>query len=129
LEFFEASEIAMTQRNAEALILPSDELSGQQYHDYETETPATNVSSERLGLDFWWYTIIMFLVTFGCAVLGAPSPRLLEMAVCRQYLEDHNPAAIPSNGDIPESSCKSEEIQRSFTFLLTMLSTSTNLVG
>ncbi|KAI8951737.1 major facilitator superfamily domain-containing protein [Xylaria longipes] len=68
------------------------------------------------SVDFWLCTTLMFLVEFGCAVLGAPSPRLLEIVVCNDYYR-HNVNA-PTQGD-----CKIQEVQLQLGFVLTVLST------
>ncbi|KAI0440334.1 major facilitator superfamily domain-containing protein [Xylaria telfairii] len=68
------------------------------------------------SVDFWLCTTLMFLVEFGCAVLGAPSPRLLEMVVCEDYYRNNSDA--PTQGD-----CKIQEVQVKLGFLLTLLST------
>ncbi|KAI0857414.1 major facilitator superfamily domain-containing protein [Xylaria cubensis] len=68
------------------------------------------------SIDFWLCTMLMFLVEFGCAILGAPSPRLLEMAVCEDYYR--NNSNTPTQGD-----CKIQEVQLQLGFLLTALST------
>lgn len=81
------------------------------------------------SLEFWLCCSLMFLVQLGCAILGAPSPKLLEMSVCREYLKNHEPDSIPSDGNIPESTCKTDVIQGQFVFLLTAISALTNLVG
>lgn len=110
----------------------NDETNSQVDHDeqnHESGTSAAQVGTKKYSLDFWSCSLIMFLVELGCAILGAPSPRILEMAACRQYFEHHDPKAIPSNGNIPESDCKNAQIQHSFTFMMTVLSTCTSLTG
>ncbi|KAI1350597.1 major facilitator superfamily domain-containing protein [Xylaria sp. FL0043] len=67
-------------------------------------------------VDFWLCTTLMFLVEFGCAVLGAPSPRLLEIVVCREYYEKHGNTTIHQD-------CKTQEVQARLGFILTVLST------
>ncbi|KAI8630194.1 hypothetical protein F5Y19DRAFT_474578 [Xylariaceae sp. FL1651] len=59
----------------------------------------------------------MFLVEFGCAVLGAPSPRLLEIAVCRDYYR------VTPSVSVQQEDCKVQEVQVRFGFVLTVLST------
>ncbi|KAI1754231.1 major facilitator superfamily domain-containing protein [Xylaria castorea] len=68
------------------------------------------------SIDFWLCTLLMFLVEFGCAILGAPSPRLLEMVVCEDYYRKNG--NTPTQGD-----CKIQEVQVQLGFLLTALST------
>ncbi|KAI1419203.1 major facilitator superfamily domain-containing protein [Xylaria sp. FL1777] len=67
-------------------------------------------------VDFWRCTTLMFLVEFGCAVLGAPSPRLLEIVVCREYYRENG-------NDLTHQDCKIQEIQARLGFVLTVLST------
>lgn len=74
------------------------------------------------SVDFWLCTTLMFLVEFGCAVLGAPSPKLLEMVVCEDYYR--NNTDTPTQGD-----CKVQEVQVKLGFLLTLLSTFSVLAG
>ncbi|KAI1127256.1 major facilitator superfamily domain-containing protein [Nemania abortiva] len=69
-----------------------------------------------LTVDFWLCTALMFLVEFGCALLGAPSPRLLEMAVCRDYYQKSENVSSPHD-------CKTQEVQIRLGFVLTVLST------
>jgi hypothetical protein len=79
--------------------------------------------------NFWSCSVVLFLLQLGRAVLGAPSPRLLEMAVCRQYFESHDPKGIPPDGNMRKSICKGPETQRTFVFMLSAISTCTNLAG
>ena len=97
--------------------------------DQESGSSHPSVGSKTYSLEFWLHTSMTFLVGLGCAVLGAASPRVLEMAICRHYFRHHDPSSIPSDGNIPESSCKIKDIQASFTFMMTAVSTCTNLAG
>ncbi|TGJ85661.1 hypothetical protein E0Z10_g3128 [Xylaria hypoxylon] len=69
-----------------------------------------------LTIDFWLCTTLMFLVEFGCAVLGAPSPKLLEIVVCRDYYRQNGTTSA-------EEDCKIQEVQAQLGFVLTVLST------
>lgn len=73
-------------------------------------------------LDFWLCTCLMFLVEFGCAVLGAPSPRLLEIVVCREYYQQ-------IGGSLTQQDCKIQEVQERLGFVLTFMSTCSILAG
>lgn len=64
----------------------------------------------------------MFLVELGCAVLGAPSLRLLEIAVCRDYYSHQK-------GTTPAQDCKIQEVQMQLGFAITALSTCSILAG
>ncbi|KAI0909268.1 major facilitator superfamily domain-containing protein [Ustulina deusta] len=68
------------------------------------------------SMGFWLCTTLMFLVEFGCAVLGAPSPKLLEIVVCREYYRG-------SDNTLTQQDCKIQEVQAQLGFVLTVLST------
>ncbi|KAI1358088.1 major facilitator superfamily domain-containing protein [Xylaria arbuscula] len=67
-------------------------------------------------LDFWLCTWLMFLIEFGCAVLGAASPRLLEIVVCREYYQGSGDSLI-------QQDCKTQQVQERLGFVLTVMST------
>ncbi|KAJ2895032.1 uncharacterized protein MKZ38_006987 [Zalerion maritima] len=69
--------------------------------------------------NFWLGCAVLLLVEFGCSILGAPSPRLLEEAVCREYFRDSDEL---SHGDPTEAACKQPEVQVQLGFLITALS-------
>lgn len=65
----------------------------------------------------------MFLVEFGCALLGAASPRLMELAICQDYQRE-------SLSSTPvEMDCKSKEVQTKLALVLTVVSTCSVLAG
>ncbi len=74
------------------------------------------------SMGFWLCTTLMFLVEFGCAVLGAPSPKLLEIVVCREYYRG-------SDNTLTQQDCKIQEVQAQLGFVLTVLSTCSILAG
>ncbi|KAI0481806.1 major facilitator superfamily domain-containing protein [Xylaria cf. heliscus] len=71
---------------------------------------------EWFTVDFWLCTTLMFLVEFGCSVLGAPSPRLLEIVVCEDYYRKND-------NTLTQGDCKIHEVQAQLGFTLTVLST------
>ncbi|KAI3316738.1 major facilitator superfamily domain-containing protein [Xylariaceae sp. AK1471] len=81
------------------------------------------IPSGWFTVDFWLCTTLMFLVEFGCALLGAPSPRLLEIAICRDYYRTNSVTLIQ------EEDCKTQEVQLKLGFVLTVLSTCSILAG
>lgn len=83
-----------------------DDHNGHATKDKTRDLEAASSQGVVTHLDLWWCFLIMFLVQLGCAVLGAPSPRLLDMIVCREYLERNDPGSIPQYGDVPEVICK-----------------------
>lgn len=79
--------------------------------------------------DFWFYCFVTFFAQLACAMLAAPSPRLLESAFCREWYQNHDPSKVPLSGEIEEDLCKTTDIQTSFTLSLSILSSLTNLAG
>lgn len=91
-----------------------------------TEVAAGIVNWRHYGRDFWLCALVLFLVELGCAILVAPSPQLLEMAVCRKYYE----TAGSSGDDIPPvDRCKGSEVQVQLSIVLTTLSALSMLAG
>ena len=77
-------------------------------------------------INFWLCTLLLFLVELGCAILAAPSPMLLETAVCRHHFEKDKQLL---NGEPTDEFCRSNEVQVHFAFVITVLSTLSTLAG
>ncbi|KAI3584598.1 hypothetical protein IWW34DRAFT_800568 [Fusarium oxysporum f. sp. albedinis] len=77
-------------------------------------------------VNFWLCTLLLFLVELGCAILAAPSPMLLETAVCRHHFEKDRQLL---NGEPTDEFCRSNEVQVHFAFVITVLSTLSTLAG
>ncbi|KAH7164100.1 hypothetical protein DER46DRAFT_684113 [Fusarium sp. MPI-SDFR-AT-0072] len=77
-------------------------------------------------MNFWLCTLLLFLVELGCAILAAPSPMLLETAVCRHHFEKDRRFL---NGEPTDEFCRSKEVQVHFAFVITVLSTLSTLAG
>ncbi|KAG0637458.1 major facilitator superfamily domain-containing protein [Tuber brumale] len=67
----------------------------------------------------WLCGITVLLRGFGSDILvGAPITRLIELAVCRQYLSIHNPDLIDKDGYVDEVHCKVDDIQVEMALIL-----------
>ncbi|KAI1029832.1 hypothetical protein LB503_008111 [Fusarium chuoi] len=77
-------------------------------------------------ISFWLCTLLLFLVELGCAILAAPSPMLLETAVCRHHFEKDRQLL---NEEPTDEFCRSKEVQVHFAFVITVLSTLSTLAG
>ncbi|EXK40215.1 hypothetical protein FOXG_20289 [Fusarium oxysporum f. sp. lycopersici 4287] len=77
-------------------------------------------------VNFWLCTLLLFLVELGCAILAAPSPMLLETAVCRHHFEKDRQLL---NGELTDEFCRSNEVQVHFAFVITVLSTLSTLAA
>jgi hypothetical protein len=81
---------------------------------------------QQYHMNFWLCTLLLFLVELGCAILAAPSPMLLETAVCRYHFEKDRQLL---NGEPTDEFCRSKEVQVHFAFVITVLSTLSTLAG
>ncbi|QGI64874.1 hypothetical protein CEK27_008845 [Fusarium fujikuroi] len=81
---------------------------------------------QQYPINFWLCTLLLFLVELGCAILAAPSPMLLETAVCRYHFEKGRQLL---NGEPADEFCRSKEVQVHFAFVITVLSTLSTLAG
>ncbi|CUS11254.1 unnamed protein product [Tuber aestivum] len=67
----------------------------------------------------WLCGFAVLLKGFGCDILvGAPITRLIELAVCRQYFNTHNPGLVDKDGYVEEIHCKVDDIQVEMALIL-----------
>jgi len=67
----------------------------------------------------WLCEFAVLLKGFGSDILqGAPITRLIELAVCRQYLSVHNPDLVDKDGYVDEVHCKVDDIQVEMALIL-----------
>jgi hypothetical protein len=78
------------------------------------------------GRDFRLCALVLFLVELGCAILGAPSPQLLEMAVCRRYF---GASQLSADTITLTDRCKLPEVQVQLSIVLATLSSLSMLAG
>ena len=95
----------------------------------DTMNPAPAARTGDPYPDSWLCYIITFVLTLASSSLEAPSMRLLENAVCREYYDQHKPWKYLLGSDIPETECKSGSIQAHFAMLITITMVGKNLVG
>lgn len=58
--------------------------------------------------------IFIFIIELPVYMRVAPSLRLIEQGVCRDYYKVVDPSVIAPNGDVDEGLCKLSEIQQNF---------------
>lgn len=62
---------------------------------------------------------LVLLKGFGSDILvGAPINRLLELTICREYYNEHDPAQVAPDGTVDEKLCKLPAIQTELAVLL-----------
>ncbi|CVL01700.1 uncharacterized protein FMAN_07899 [Fusarium mangiferae] len=100
------------------------------YHLRKRTLPISTIEYVRgfrqYPINFWLCTLLLFLVELGCAILAAPSPMLLEIAVCRHHFEKDKQLL---NGEPTDEFCRSNEVQVHFAFVITVLSTLSTLAA
>lgn len=83
------------------------------------ETGASRSKSPLYPSVVIYLFVLCFVADLGGALIDTPELRLLEMAVCRDYYHEHDPAVIgePPNSYIDEELCKLKEIQAALAYL------------
>lgn len=66
---------------------------------------------------------VLLLTLLSVRLLALPLNRILELRYCLEYYQVHDPAKIPSHGEIPESDCKLEDVQRKLGWMMGALDT------
>lgn len=78
----------------------------------------------------WLCGFAVLLKGFGSDILlGAPITRLIELAVCRQYLSIHNPDLVDKDGYVDEVHCKVDDIQVEMALIFGVVGLLSSLVG
>ena len=78
----------------------------------------------------WFCGFAVLLKGFGSDILlGAPITRLIELAVCRQYLSIHNPDLVDKDGYVDEVHCKVDDIQVEMALILGVVGSLSALIG
>ena len=68
--------------------------------------------------NIWVCVATVLVLNLSFYSMGAPSVRIMELAVCREYYSAHDPKVIQNNGDIDEHLCKLDSIQKKTAWLL-----------
>ncbi|MCJ1463419.1 hypothetical protein MMC07_002026 [Pseudocyphellaria aurata] len=76
--------------------------------------------SHAPGFRIYVLTIVLslvFLLEIGGTITIAPSLRILESILCRNYYREFNPSRIGKNGEVEEKYCKIDEVQGLMVYL------------
>ncbi|KAF2164541.1 hypothetical protein M409DRAFT_24941 [Zasmidium cellare ATCC 36951] len=66
---------------------------------------------------------VLLMTLLSVRLMSLPLNRILELRYCLSYYQVHDPAKIPAHGEIPESDCKLEDIQRKLGWMMGALDT------
>jgi hypothetical protein len=73
--------------------------------------------------------ILLILVHLSAVLYTLPLNRVIELRLCREYYELHDPSVIGANGLIPEQLCKIDEVQRRLAWLQGVMETTLVVCG
>ncbi|KAF3047816.1 hypothetical protein E8E11_006655 [Didymella keratinophila] len=66
---------------------------------------------------------LLILVHVSAVLYTLPVNRVIELRLCQEHYELHDPSIIPANGAIPEKLCKIDEVQRRLAWLQGIMET------
>ena len=78
---------------------------------------ASRLQSRRAKLAPRLCAAIVLVLNLAFYSKGAPTLRLVELSVCREYWSQHDPSKINPGGVVPESECKLDAIQSKVAWL------------
>jgi hypothetical protein len=71
---------------------------------------------------------LLILVHLSAVLYTLPLNRVIELRLCQEHYELHNPSSILPDGSIPERLCKIDDVQRQLAWLQGIMET-TLVVG
>jgi hypothetical protein len=77
----------------------------------------------------WPLLLLLILVHLSNVLYTLPLNRVVELRLCEEHYERHNPASIYPNGSIPENLCKINEVQRRLAWLQGVMETTLVVCG
>ncbi|KAJ4992769.1 major facilitator superfamily transporter [Stagonosporopsis vannaccii] len=67
--------------------------------------------------------VLLVLVHLSAVLYTLPLNRVIELRLCQDHYQHHNPTLIPKHGTIPEKLCKIDEIQQRLAWLQGIMET------
>lgn len=83
----------------------------------------------KLQLVAFLVGLVCILQNVGQNFIARPLNRLIELAICREYYQRHDPTVIEPDGNITERFCKLQEVQTRLAVLNGAISMSALTVG
>lgn len=72
---------------------------------------------------------LLILVHLPAVLYALPVNRVIELRLCQEHYELHNPSVIPTHGAIPEQLCKIDDVQRRLAWLQGIMETTLVVCG
>lgn len=73
--------------------------------------------------------VLLILVHLSAVLYTLPLNRVIELRLCEEHYQLHDPTLIPINGAIPEKLCKIDEVQRRLAWLQGVMETTLVVCG
>lgn len=77
----------------------------------------------------WPLVTLLVLVHLAHVLYTLPLNRVVELRLCEEYYERHNPSSIQPDGSIPERLCKIDDVQRQLAWLQGIMETTLVVCG
>jgi hypothetical protein len=94
-------------------------------------SPATSLmpSSHLRKHRIWPLLALLVLVHLSTVLYTLPLNRVIELRLCQEHYELHDPTSIHPDGSIPENMCKIDEVQRQLAWLQGIMETTLVVCG
>ncbi|KAJ8112614.1 hypothetical protein OPT61_g5057 [Boeremia exigua] len=86
-------------------------------------TPSRSVPPTRNKRSMRPLILLLILVHLSAVLYTLPLNRVIELRLCQDHYEHHDPDLIPLHGPIPEKLCKIDEVQRQLAWLQGIMET------
>lgn len=73
--------------------------------------------------------VLLILVHMSAVLYTLPLNRVIELRLCKEHYELHNPEVIPEDGAMPEKLCKIDEVQQRLAWLQGIMETTMVVCG
>jgi hypothetical protein len=73
--------------------------------------------------------LLLLLVNLSTVLYTLPLNRVIELRLCQEHYERHDPSSMQPDGAIPEKLCKIDDIQRRLAWLQGIMETTLVVCG
>lgn len=109
--------------------LQSEQNNAHAGHDEPKTKRQDHISGRWSSLAVPSLLFVLLMTLLSVRLMALPLNRLLELRYCLEYYQAHDPARIPSDGDIPESDCKVEHVQQRLGWIMGAFDTTMQTCG
>jgi hypothetical protein len=102
--------------------MPSIDSSGPLLTRLKTPSPPLSRSPSLMPSTLskraiWLLVLLLLLVQLSSVLYTLPLNRVIELRLCQEHYEAHDPSVIQPDGSISEMLCKIKEVQRGLAWL------------